>query len=117
MKALFKRAEKLCKEFFDIAVIDNASQTAELYKLYDMALTQRDTLSAMICSAEKVGTHGSAFVDRAPNHSAKKRETRTLTKGGVSYMQKVSPMPTPELWFETLLAKKRLETKDGNGSI
>ena len=117
MKALFKRAEKLCKEFFDIAVIDNASKTAELYKLYDMVLTQRDTLSAMICSAEKVGTHGSAFVDRAPNHSAKKRETRTLTKGGVSYMQNISPMPTPELWFETLLAKKRLETKDDNESI
>jgi len=32
-----------------------------------------------------------------------------LTKKGVSRMEPVSPMPNPELWFETLLARKKEE--------
>ena len=113
MKALFYKVTKLCEGFFDIAVIDNASQTAELFKLYDMILTQRSTLSAMLSSAEAIGTHGSAFVDRKP-HSEKgqPRCTRTLTRGAMSEQAPISPMPNPELWFETLLAKKKKELRD-----
>jgi hypothetical protein len=110
MKTLFDRTDKLCKEFFDIAVIDSASQTAELFRLYDMVLTQRATLSAMLSSAEAIGTHGSAFVDRKPDRNkGARRTTRTLTRGAISGQYGVSPMPTPELWFETLLAKKKKE--------
>jgi hypothetical protein len=110
MKALFAKADKLCKEFFDIAVIDSISQTAELFKLYDMILTQRSTLSAMLCSAEAIGTHGSAFVDRKPTRCADTpRESRTLTRVAHSEQAPISPMPAPELWFETLLARKKRE--------
>ena len=117
MKRLLNKATELCEGFFEIATIRDDAQIAELYRLYDMALTQRDTLSAMICSAEAIGTHGSAFVDRAPNLSDKARSTRTLTKRGVSHMENVSSMPMPELWFETLLARKKQEMNDGKGSI
>ncbi len=106
MSALFDRVNEVCKEFFDIAVIDSISQTAELFKLYDMILTQRSTLSAMLCSAENIGTHGSAFIDRKPDRCVAKRETRTLTKGAMSHIEGISKMPEPELWFETLLARK-----------
>ena len=110
MKALFDKVDKLCEGFFNIAVIDSASQTAELFKLYDMILTQRSTLSAMLCSAENIGTHGSAFIDRKPNQNqGKPRSTRTLTKGIISNQAPISPMPSPELWFETLLARKKQE--------
>ena len=112
MKALSRRVSHICDNFFDIAVIENDSQISELYKLYDMVLTQRATLSAMLCSAEILGTHGSAFVDRQPDGLISRRETRTLTKGAVSYMENVSAMPMPELWFETLLAKKKQETQN-----
>jgi len=37
------------------------------------------------------------------------RSTRTVTVGGVSEMKPVSLMPDPELWFETLLDRKRKE--------
>ena len=109
MKRLFKKTSKLCEEFFKIAVIDDRSQIAELYKLYDMVLTQRSVLSAMLCSAEEMGTHGSALVDRLPPQrcSEKARTTRTLTRGASSALEPISPMPDPELWFETLLAKKQ----------
>ena len=117
MKTLLEKATELCEGFFKMAIIREPSRTAELYKLYDMALTQRETLSAMICSAEMIGTHGSAFVDRKPDYSIQRRETRTLTKNGVSHMERVSLMPTPELWFETLLAKKKQEIEHDGKTI
>lgn len=110
MMALFSKVDKLCDEFFEVAEIDDITQTAELFKLYDMVLTQRATLSAMLCSAEVIGTHGSAFVDRMPGvRTDTPRATRTLTKGAHSHLAPISPMPQPELWFETLLARKRLQ--------
>ena len=112
MKALFDKIDKLCDTFFETVIIEDRSQTAELFKLYDMALTQRSVLSAMLCSAEKIGTHGSAFVDRRPDESDTKRATRTLTKKAMSYIEKVSAMPNPELWFETLLARRKQEMND-----
>ncbi len=111
MKALFDKVDNLCNTFFKIAAIEDRSQLAELFKLYDMVLTQRSTLSAMLCSAENIGTHGSAFVDRIPNRNMEvPRATRTLTKGAISWQEKISPMPEPELWFETLLARQKSQT-------
>jgi hypothetical protein len=108
MKALYTRVDELCENFFNEAVISDVSQISELYKLYDMLVTSRAVLSAMICSAENIGTHGSARVDKAPDatHGAT-RKTRTLTKGKDSFIEGVSEMPEPELWFETLLARQR----------
>ena len=110
MKTLFEKTEKLCESFFETAVIEDKSETAELYKLYDMILSQRSTLSAMLCSAKEIGTHGSALIDKKPDLSeGKVRTTRTITKNKESYTEEVSGMPNPELWFETLLARKRQE--------
>lgn len=113
MKALFDKACALADGFFETALIGGERETAELYKLYDMVLTQCSVLSAMICSGERIGTHGSALVDGNPDASdGKLRATRTLTKGRESYIDGVSPMPDPELWFETLLARRREANKN-----
>lgn len=115
MRVLLEKVECLCDRFFERAVIADPTKAAELFRLYDMVLTQRATLSAMLCSAEHLGTHGSALVDRKPNLcKSSPRQTRTLTRQGASYMTPVSPIPTPELWFETLLARKRQEMNDEN---
>ncbi|MBQ4131574.1 MAG: FAD-binding protein [Clostridia bacterium] len=112
MAALFERISILCNKFFERATIKDTSEIAELFKLYDMALTQRATLSAMLCSANAIGTHGSAFVDRKPPKKPDlKIKTRTITRGAESRQSPVSPMPSPELWFETLLAKSKKENK------
>ncbi|MBQ8407359.1 MAG: FAD-binding protein [Clostridia bacterium] len=112
MKTLLAKTELWCDSFFERISIENASQTAEVFKLYDMILTQRSVLSAMLCSAEQIGTHGSAFVNRMPDQTnGKVRKTRTLTQGAKSYIEPVSPMPDPELWFETLLARQRAATE------
>jgi hypothetical protein len=112
MTELFSEICVLCDNFFDVATIADAAEISELYKLYDMALTQRATLSAMLSSAKALGTHGSAFVDRMRAEKANVQiTTRTLTRGALSEEVSVSKMPNPELWFETLLAKQRKEMK------
>ena len=107
MKKLFEKVCDVCNSFFEVAEINDMSEVSELFKLYDMLLTQRSVLSAMICSAEALGTHGSALVDRLPQVNSEPRKTRTLTKGEYSNLESVSAMPNPELWFETLLAKSK----------
>lgn len=110
MKALFERVCRLYDTFFETVMIEDRTQTAELFKLYDMILTQRAVLSAMLFSAEEIGTHGSAFVNRLPDRSGGAvRKNRTLTRGDVSFSGEVSPMPNPELWFEKLLAGVQFE--------
>ncbi len=112
MQNLFDRVCDLHDHFFSYVEIGDVSETADLYKLYDMVITQRAVLSAMICSAHAIGTHGSAFVDRRPDQSGGQiRQNRTVTAGEVSRIDAVSPMPDPELWFETLLARQRRNMK------
>ena len=116
MTALLSEVSDLCERFFAVVEISDESETAEVFRLYDMALTQRAVLSAMLCSAESLGSHGSAFVDkRPPDPTAPPRDTRTVTVGSVSAMKPVSPMPDPELWFETLLARKKKEQEQEKG--
>lgn len=108
MQALLEKVNHLYETFFDTVTVENESQIAEVFKLYDMMLTQRSVLSAMLCSAEQIGTHGSALVNRQPAQSQDgPRKTRTVTVGNHSKQEPISPMPTPELWFETLLARTR----------
>ncbi|MBQ9086697.1 MAG: FAD-binding protein [Clostridia bacterium] len=110
MRALFSRVRELCESFFDKAVIADSSELSDLFKLYDMVLTQRSVLSAMLCSAERLGTHGAALVDRQPYGTEEAvRTTRTVTKGEESRLCPLSDMPEPELWFETLLARRKKE--------
>ena len=110
MEKLFSDVCNLCDSFFDTVSIKDKSEASELFKLYDIILTQRATLSAMLFSAKEIGTHGAAIVDRKPPlHNTETRKTRTLTKGSASNTEEVSKMPTPELWFETLLARQRKE--------
>jgi succinate dehydrogenase/fumarate reductase flavoprotein subunit len=110
MQALFDKVGALLASFFDTVAADNVKQHAEMLKLYDMLLSQYAVLSAMLCSAKEQGTHGAALVDRLPLRE-QTPDVRVLTLGGRSHTEPVSPMPDPELWFETLLARKRGEMK------
>ena len=107
MRALYARVTDLRDSFFDRVTLSDARETADLFRLYDTVVTMCATLSAMIASGEAIGTHGSALVDRKAAGDTSARKTRTLTEGDRSYLAPVSPMPDPELWFETLLARQR----------
>ena len=108
MEQLFREICDKCSRFFDIAVIASPSERAELFRVYDAYITARSVLSAMLTSAKEIGSHGSAFVDRRPNSDPEGvRRTITLTEGSQSRLVPVTPMPDPELWFETLLERQR----------
>jgi hypothetical protein len=118
MKLLLERVTHLLTHFGDTVRISDPHRLAEAFKLYDMLLTQQATLSAMICSAETIGTHGSALVDRRPAAlESAPRTTRTLTRAGTSVIAPISAMPDPELWFETLLARKKKEMERKAGRV
>ena len=105
MKDLLARVRGYLEELDEDTVFSH-----ERFTLWNQLLTTREILSAMICSAEEVGSHGSALVDRhAPEENPAPRRTRTVTLQGVSEIRPVSPMPDPELWFETLLARTKKE--------
>ena len=109
MQALFARVCALCDRFFEEVIAADATEHSALFALQDMLLTQRAALSAMLCAARALGSHGAALVDGKAPQSDAPRATRTRTEGTESRPEAVSPMPDPELWFETLLARKRSE--------
>ncbi|MGM9682169.1 MAG: FAD-binding protein [Eubacteriales bacterium] len=113
MQRLFDRVNVLCQNFIESVTIERREELPELALLYDMLLTQRAVLSAMLCSAKEIGSHGSAFI-RGNNMTVSQgmRSTRTLTHRDHSEILPTSPIPDPELWFEKLLAKQ--QAKAGN---
>lgn len=117
MRVLFARVDGLCRDFFDRIAIPDAAGTAECFRVYDMLLTQRAVLSAMLLSAERIGSHGAALVDGRPQPDPGfVRRTCTRTVGARSEIREVSPLPEPELWFETLLARQYEKMKKENPS-
>lgn len=106
MHSLFSEVCDLCYNFFERVRISDVTQTADLFRLYDMVLTQRSVLSAMLCSAKHLGTHGAAIIDKQPNSTQEPtRITRTVTRYEHSELMPVTPIPNPDLWFEKLLVK------------
>ena len=113
MEALKSRLDALRKNFFEEVSISDETELCELFKLYDMVLTQTVTLDAMLCSAKEIGTHGSAIVNKDSERIyTEQRDTRTLSTLDGSKLEPITEMPSPELWFEVLLAKK--SEKKGN---
>lgn len=89
----------------------------QIFRLKDMFLTQSCVLSAMIASAEAIGTRGGALVSETPvtgesifdikieDKSAfdGKRIIAIADEDGISTsMTDVNPIPQPDLWFENV---------------
>lgn len=113
MKKLYDELCELSDAFFDIVIAGSKQENAELFLLYDQVLTQKATLSAMLCSAKKYGSHGSAYIkdgDRPTYNEI--RDTETVTTLSGSYFRMVRPIPDAELWFEKLLARKYSKSND-----
>ncbi|MCL2377766.1 MAG: FAD-binding protein [Defluviitaleaceae bacterium] len=86
--------------FFQENSIPNDSWLPYLYKSYDMLLTRIALLSAMILSAETLGSHGGALVKGTPCIPNMKFDQVITTVNGKSYFEPVRPLPTCDDWFE-----------------
>ncbi len=108
MKRLFDEVNRLYENFTEAVTISSKEDLPEWFLLYDTVLTQRAVLSAMLCSAEEIGSHGSAYIKGEEIPVAQgMRTTKTLTYLTYSEIVPTTPLPDPELWFETLLAKQK----------
>lgn len=107
MKKMLAEVSDLCYNTDETLIVGNASEYLRAAMLTDLLLTQRAVLSAMLFSAETVGSHGSAFVvgTTAPSKQPIRR-TYTRTVGAHSELCSVRPIPNGELWFENLLRRR-----------
>lgn len=106
MKALQKEVSDFLDRAQATITIASDREILPALLLIDLLLTQRSVLSAMLCSAESIGTHGAAYVigsDLNTVNSVRTNYTRTL--GAESELSPVRPIPNGELWFETLLRR------------
>lgn len=86
----------------------SSSDLPAWYRLRDQLITTKAVLSAMLCSALEIGSHGSALIcGPEAKHVEGIRHTRTVTSPDGSYIETVTPIPEGELWFETVLSQQK----------
>ena len=106
MKQLYEKAKELYDHAKTDIVLGNTDELLPAMKLMDLLLTQQAVFSSMLFSAEAVGTHGSAYIIGNQNNSIHQiRQTYTRTQNGTSEFCAVRPIPSGDLWFESLLRR------------
>ncbi len=108
MKKMLAEVSELCYNTEGNLVIGGAEDELPAALLTDLLLTQQAVLSAMLFSAEAVGSHGSAYIvgTEVPQEQPIRR-TCTRTVGTRSTLCPVRPIPDGELWFENLLRRSQ----------
>ena len=89
------------------AIRDSSSAQVLGHKEYDLLLTQIATLSAMIFSAQQIGSRGGAMVDGAPvnTNAAQFNDKVIITTHEGSTFAPVRPLPKCDDWFENVWNK------------
>ena len=106
MKKMLAEVSELCYNTEERFVIGGKEDELPAALLTDLLLTQEAVLSAMLFSAEAVGSHGSAYiVGTGVPEEQPIRRTYTRTAGTLSSLCPVRPLPDGELWFENLLRR------------
>ena len=107
MKLQLEYLIRLADNFENEVTVKDTREVLDYIILYDLVIAQRAVLSAMIFSAENIGTHGSAYVlNDIRDKKEARRDTQTLTRHFASSFIPTKPIPDAELWFEKLLAKR-----------
>ena len=106
MKKMLAEVSDLCYNTEERLIVGGAEDDLPAVLLTDLLLTQQAVLSAMLFSAETVGSHGSAYIVGTDVPSEQPiRRTYTVTVGTRSELCPVRPIPDGELWFENLLRR------------
>ena len=107
MKKLHTELCQLRDNFFSENFVQSKADLPQLYKNYDMLLTQTTVLSAMIFSAENIGTRGGALVDGGKQYEEKYMNQVINTRpDGESYFEQVRLLPSCNDWFEKVWAER-----------
>jgi len=102
MNKLYDELCQLKNNFFEEVSIASKGELPALHKCYDMLLTQIAALSAMIFSAEHIGSRGSALVKGKTMGADKFDGQVVISDANKSYFENVRPLPACDDWFETV---------------
>ena len=102
MKKLHEKLSSKKADFFEKNQTTDADGLPALHKRYDALVTQVAVLSAMIFSAENIGSRGSALVNGKAADTGKYDDKIIITKDGRSYFEPVRPIPPCDDWFENV---------------
>lgn len=112
MRALYDELREYALSFYENSTICAAAELPMLYKNYDIILTQIAVLSAMLFSAEHVGSRGGALVEAAlKKDNDAYMDHVVVTRGDVSHFEPVRPLPVCDDWFETVWREYESERK------
>ena len=89
-------------DFFEKNHVDDKSELPALHKRYDALIVQISVLSAMIFSAENIGSRGGALVNGKAVDAGEFDDKVIITKDGKSYFEPVRPIPPCDDWFENV---------------
>ena len=102
MKEILSDTVTLKKRFWQEITVFEKSELPYLYKSYDLLVTRISTLSAMVFSAEHIGSRGSGYVEESDFFAENHAENVIVTQGSVSRLEPVRPIPEGGGWFETV---------------
>jgi len=85
-----------------VAAVASRAELPALYKFYDTLTTQIAVLSAMLLSAETVGSRGSGFVEGAGQPAEGYDTQVVMTEDDISRFAPARPIPEGGGWFETV---------------
>ena len=102
MKKLHEKLSAEKTDFFEKNQTDDKSKLPALHKRYDALVTQIAVLSAMIFSAENIGSRGSALVNGKTADTGEFNDRVIITKGGKSCLEPIRPIPPCDDWFENV---------------
>ena len=109
MQSLYEELTLRKERFFSDNTITANSELPFLHKCYDTLVTQIAVLSAMILSAQEIGSRGSALVQGAAIDMGKFNDKVISTvavgsgnAGFRSFFEPVRPLPKCDDWFETV---------------
>jgi len=105
---MLKLYDELCllkESFHNEVTIAGDKDLPALYKFRDGLETQIHVLSAMILSANKIGSRGSAVVMDAEQAGNKFDKYVVITDRDGSRMEEVRPLPICDDWFESVWNK------------
>lgn len=117
METMYKDAMHRFKNILDEHKTDDICNALQIFRLRDMLLTQAAVLSAMLETADKVGTRGGSMVHKTKLSGedifniVKEENTLCDDKVVITTMEKdsmkncirdIRPIPTVDLWFENV---------------
>ncbi|MCL2837075.1 MAG: FAD-binding protein [Defluviitaleaceae bacterium] len=102
MKEMRTEAARIKECFWQEVTVKDKTELPFIYKSYDLLVTQIAVLSAMIFSAEAIGSRGSCYAEDTNGIGGVNGKDVVITQHDISRFEPARPVPSSGGWFETV---------------